>query len=181
MAVKIRRPVDVPTKQRVIAMLAKDLFRHDRLLQELDHDPYHAKLKLKEPTVCPECGAVFHKGRWSWADAPAGSHQHLCPACLRIHDEIPAAFLTLQGTFLSGHREEVLHLARHIEERERAEHPLKRIMAVEESAGEITLSFTEAHLARSIGEALHDAYKGALDYRYADEDIMLRVTWSRDS
>ena len=164
-----------------VSHLHTDLHRHDRLLQELQHDPYHAKLKLKEPTVCTECGAVFHKGRWSWAAAPAGAHQALCPACLRTRDEIPAAFLTLRGAFLSGHRDEILHLARHLEERERAEHPLKRIMAVEESAGEIRLSFTEAHLARNIGEAVRDAYKGELDYHYADEDIMLRVTWTRDS
>lgn len=162
-------------------MSGGNLSRHDRLLQEREHDPYHAKLKLKEPTVCPECGAVFHKGRWSWAEVPAGAHKTLCPACLRIHDEIPAAFLTLQGAFLSGHREELLHLARHLEQRERAEHPLKRIMAVAESAGEIRLSFTEAHLARNIGEALRDAYKGELDFHYADADIMLRVTWTRDA
>jgi NMD protein affecting ribosome stability and mRNA decay len=149
--------------------------RHDRLLRELDHDPYHARLKLKEPNVCPECGAVFHKGRWTWAQAPAEAHRELCPACLRIRDEIPAAFLMLGGSLLAG------HLVRNHEQRERAEHPLKRIMAVEETDDGLRLGFTEAHLARGIGEALRDAYKGDLDYRYADEDIMLRVTWKRDS
>jgi hypothetical protein len=125
--------------------LHTDLDRHDRLLQERLHDPYHAKLKLQEPSVCPECGAVFHKGRWTWGDAPAGAHNAMCH-----------------------------------EQRERAEHPLKRIMAVEDFDGGIRLSFTEAHLARDIGEAVHHAYKGELAYHYADEDIMLRVNWTRD-
>lgn len=158
-----------------------DQNRRDRLLKELDHDPYHAKLKLKEPTVCPECKAVFHKGRWSWGEAPAGAHESLCPACQRIRDEIPAAFLTLRGDFLGGHLDEIMNLVRNYEERERAEHPLKRIMAIEEFEDGITVSFTEAHLARGIGEALHDAYEGELKYQYSDEDIMLRVEWSREA
>lgn len=154
--------------------------RQDRLLRELDHDPYHSKLKLTEPAACPECGAVFHKGRWSWGEAPPGAHAALCPACMRIRDRIPAAFLTVKGGFLNEHRDEILSLIRNYEQRERAEHPIKRIMGTEETEEGLTLSFTEAHLARGIGEALRHAYEGELDYRYASEDIMLRVTWARE-
>jgi NMD protein affecting ribosome stability and mRNA decay len=154
--------------------------RRDRMLRELDHDPYHSKLKIKEPNECPECGAVFHRGRWTWGDATAGAHQQLCPACLRIKDRVPAAFLTLSGEFLAEHRDEIDHLIRNYEERERAEHPLKRIIGSEEQEGGLVVfTFTDAHLARGIGEALKHAYKGKLDYQYIKEDIMLRVTWSR--
>lgn len=166
---------------RGISNMYPDQNRRDRLLKELDHDPYHAKLKLREPTLCTECGAVFHKGRWTWGDAPADAHKALCPACQRARDNIPAAFLTLRGAFLGDHLEEIMNLVRNYEARERAEHPLKRIMAVEEFEDGITLSFTEAHLARGIGEALQSAYEGDLDYQYADEDILLRVVWERDA
>ena len=149
--------------------------RHDRLLRELDHDPYHSKLKLKEPTVCPECGAVFTRGRWSWQDAPDGAHEHLCSACQRIHDKVPAAFLSLKGEFFIAHRDEIMHLIHNYEEREKKDHPLKRIMGSEEHKGELLMSFTDAHLARGIGEAIHHAYQGEIDYQYTKEDIMLRV------
>ncbi|MDP1633620.1 MAG: hypothetical protein Q8L69_02915 [Gallionellaceae bacterium] len=33
--------------------------RHDRLLQEAVHDSYKNKEKLPQPTVCPDCGAVY--------------------------------------------------------------------------------------------------------------------------
>ncbi len=41
--------------------------RHDRTVQEYQHDTYKLREKLKEPTTCTECGAVFHKGRVNWA------------------------------------------------------------------------------------------------------------------
>ena len=37
--------------------------RRDKTYQEDEHDTYKLQGKLKEPTVCPTCGAVFHKGR----------------------------------------------------------------------------------------------------------------------
>ena len=153
--------------------------RRDRLIHELDHDPYHSKRKVKEPTVCPDCGAIFSKGRWTWGEAESNAHQQPCPACQRVHDGIPAAFLTLRGDFLDDHREEIMNLVSHYEQREKAEHPLKRIMdsVVKEDATEIT--FTDAHLARGIGEAIHHAYEGDIDYQYTKEDILLRVTWER--
>lgn len=153
--------------------------RRDRLIQELDHDPYHSKLKLKEPTVCPECNAVFSRGRWSWQDRPDDARQQLCPACQRIKDKVPAAFLTLRGDFLAAHRDEIMNLIHNYEEREKAEHPLKRIMGSEEQEEGLVMTFTDAHLARGIGEAIHHAYEGDIDYQYTKEDIMLRVTWSR--
>ena len=153
--------------------------RKDRLIRELDHDPYHSKLKLREPTACPECGAVYHKGRWSWIEAPADAHKDLCPACHRIQDKIPAGILHLSGEFLGEHKDEIMHLIRNTEERERAEHPLKRIMATEEQEDGLEITFTDAHLARGVGEAIHHAYKGELDFKYTKEDIMLRVNWKR--
>lgn len=43
----------------------------------------------------------------------------------------------------------------------------------------LTGTVTDHRLARGIGEALHDASAGALDYRYTKGDTMLRVTWHR--
>jgi len=50
-----------------------------------------------------------------------------------------------------------------------AEHPLKRIMAVEEKDGAMLVTTTDIHLARGIGEALHHAYQGELQYHYNPE------------
>jgi NMD protein affecting ribosome stability and mRNA decay len=157
----------------------RQISRHDELYQERTHDPYRARHKLPEPTVCPTCGAVFHEGRWQWLEAPAGAHQETCSACQRIHDDYPAGFVTLAGEFFSAHREEIMHLLHNVEERQRAEHAHKRIMKIEEKEGGTLLTTTDIHLARGIGEAIHNAYQGELEFHYNPDEYLLRVSWTR--
>ncbi|MGA8262660.1 MAG: BCAM0308 family protein [Arenicellales bacterium] len=154
-------------------------FHGHRRLEEMEHDPYHARVKLKEPTVCPDCGAVYSQGRWAWGEAPATAHKAPCPACQRISDQVPAALLSLSGDFFQAHKDEIVRLIENYETRERAEHPLKRIMSVREEDGALVVAFTDSHLARGTGEALHHAYQGELDHQYMKSDNLLRVAWRR--
>jgi len=152
------------------------------MIRERIHDPYKTRLKLPEPTVCPECGAMYHEGRWQWPEfPPAEAHEELCQACHRIRDEYPAGTLTLTGGFIASHKNELLHIVRHQEEQEKAEHPLHRIMDIEEQPDQIIVTTTDIHLPRRIGEALHNAYEGQLDFRYEEEAYFLRVNWTRES
>ena len=155
------------------------MLKREQLLQELVHDSYKSNRKLPEPACCPECGAVFHKGRWTWGTAPAGAHEQKCPACHRIHDKFPAGHVTLKGDFLREHRDQILHLVRNHEAKEKAEHPLERIMAIEDTADGVLVTTTDTHLARDIAEALYHAYKGELEFHYNKEENLLRATWSR--
>lgn len=154
--------------------------RRNVFIQERVHDSYKSRGKPVEPTLCPDCGALFHEGRWQNLTAPEHAHKALCPACLRIRDHFPAGYLTLEGKFLHDHRNEILHLLRHVESRERAEHPLQRIMEeVDEEGGAVTVTTTDPHLARSLGEAVRSAYRGKLEFHYNPEEYMLRVHWAR--
>jgi len=153
--------------------------RRDRMDEERVSDPYRARGKWPEPTTCPECNAIFRHGRWQWGEAEPGAAQHLCPACHRIQDRVPAGQLTLSGEFFTAHREEIMHLVRNAEAKARAEHPLERIMDIKDEAERTVVTFTEAHLVHGVGEALHHAYHGELDSHYTDEGDLLRITWSR--
>jgi hypothetical protein len=155
--------------------------RRDRLIQEREHDPYRARGKLEEPNSCPDCRAVFRAGRWQWRaiDSEAFAPGRPCPACQRIRDGYPAGYVTLRGEFLAEHRGEILALARNLEKRERAEHPLKRIMETREEGETVVITTTDLHLARSIGDAVHRACQGDLDYAYEKGETLLRVTWTR--
>jgi hypothetical protein len=149
------------------------------MYEEHVHDPYRARGKYPEPTTCPECHAVFHHGHWQWGDARQGAEQHLCPACQRVRDRLPAAQLTLSGPFFSAHRPEIMSLVHHAEGKAKAEHPLERIIDISEAADTCVITFTEAHLAHGVGAAVHHAYKGELKSVYTDEDALFRVSWSR--
>jgi NMD protein affecting ribosome stability and mRNA decay len=153
--------------------------RRDRLIQDARHDTYRARKKLPEPARCPGCEAVFRDGRWQWLEDSTVVSESLCPTCQRIEDAYPAGIVTLSGKFVQEHRDEILGLVHNVEARERGEHPLKRIMELRDQGAEISITTTDLHLARSIGDSLHHAYAGELDYQYTKEADLLRVTWKR--
>lgn len=155
------------------------MVQREQLLQELVHDTYKSKTKLPEPASCPDCGSVYRNGRWTWEAAAPGSERVVCPACQRIRDRLPAGFVSLRGAFLAAHHDEVVKAVRHCEVAEKREHPLQRIMAVEGDGSGLTVTTTDPHLARRIGEALHKAYKGKLEYHYNKAENLLRVSWER--
>jgi hypothetical protein len=136
--------------------------------------------KMSEPQVCSSCKAIYHEGRWVWPKVANPSGQPtLCPACQRIRDELPGGEVRISGEFARAHKDEILARVRHVEEREKAEHPLQRLMAIRESEGETLVTTTDSHLAHAIGTALHDAFKGELSAPWAEKNETLRVRWSR--
>jgi hypothetical protein len=151
----------------------------DRIFDDLRQDPYHAKGKYREPTVCAGCGAILDRGRWTWGEVPPQAHKATCPACARTRDQLPAGIVTLSGAFFNAHRAELLQLARNTAERERSEHPLNRIMNVAETPDEAVITTCDVHSARRIGEALKRAYDGELDMHFGEDDYTVRVNWRR--
>lgn len=145
-----------------------------------DHilDPYQAQQKLHEGTVCPRCGAVYHDGRWQWVARAEAAHEQLFAACRRINDKFPAGIVTLRGDFATEHKEEIIRLARHQEEVEKKEHPLNRIMSIEEAAQGIVINTTDIHLPRRIGEAVKRAFHGEIDAHFEEDGYFVRVNWA---
>ena len=142
-------------------------------------DSYKARAKYPEPTVCPQCHAVFHAGHWQWLPAPPSAHSELCPACHRIRDEAPAGYVRLEGPFVSAHASELAAVARNVESKEKDARPINRIMAISTDREGIEITTTDSHLARDIGEAVRHAFQGTLTIRYGPDDNLARVKWTR--
>lgn len=149
------------------------------VIVEREHDAYRERLKPAEPAACPHCRAVFLEGRWQWTEVPQGAFEHLCPACRRIRDHFPAGFVALDGDFFRQHRDEVMQRVQRFAAHERSEHPLERLMSTDERDGHVLLTTTGTHLARGIGEALHQAFKGELRFNHERGQALLRVHWRR--
>ena len=144
------------------------------------HDPYHARGKFAEPTVCTGCGATFHHGRWQWMAAPSDANRGLCPACHRIRDRMPAGTVRLSGPYVAKHRNDLLGIVRNAEKHERTEHALARIMSIDDDGEGIVVSTTDVHLPRRIGEALRAAHDGELAFRFAEDEYRISVDWRRE-
>lgn len=142
-------------------------------------DPYEVAGKYGEPTECRDCGAVIDRGRWEWGTASPGGEKIVCPACRRIRDKLPAGTLVVEGPFAVEHREDLLRLIRKEAERESKEHPMNRLMQVEETPERVEVATTDIHLPRRIGEALQRAYDGELDIKHGQDEYTVRVHWRR--
>ena len=96
-------------------------------------DPYLAEQTGTERSVCTTCDAVYQHKRW-YIDMEltetqkAEANKVLCPACKKIGDGLPGGVVTLEGTFLKKHKEEIIHLIQNEEKRARGFNPLERII-----------------------------------------------------
>ena len=155
--------------------------RHDRLIQERIHDPYKSHHKHPEPTVCTECKAVYSDGHWQWLpEIKTSANETLCPACRRKQEKVPAGVLTMSGSYFTEHKDELMNLLHNKVQAQNNQHPLKRVMDIEElEDGSTVVLFTDTHLPRDVGEALFHAYKGDLAIHYAEDEDFTRVNWNR--
>ena len=142
-------------------------------------DSYRETKKVADPARCTRCGAAYLEGRWTWHQAPEGAAMLTCPACRRIEQHQPAGYVTLKGPFFAAHRKEVLELVSGREARERAEHPLQRIIGVEDVDGGVMVTTTDAHLARGLAVAVQEAFKGDLDLDFGPDENLARAVWQR--
>lgn len=156
--------------------------RNDKNIKERGHDPYDLGKKYAEGTYCPECAAYYHGGRWTWTERPVPAvTPQLCPACRRTRDNFPAGEVHLSGDYLIAHREEIVNLIHNIVDEEKQRTPLKRMIALQEEQGALRVSFTDDHMARHVGDALHRSFHGHLEVKYSDEAKFVRLYWRREA
>jgi hypothetical protein len=168
------------TSRSAIAPPTPSVTRYrDRIYDDKRHDPYQERGKYKEPAICSTCNAVFHDGRWQWASPPPGAREARCPACRRTQDRMPAGFLTLAGAVVSAHRDELLALVRHVAAREREQHPMHRIIQIDESPDHVVVTTTDVHLPQRIAEAVKHAHHGEFEISYGHDEYSVRVHWQR--
>ena len=142
-------------------------------------DNYPHDAKAEKASVCSECGLVLHGGRWTRGAPPTTDvGSRLCPACERVRDRYPAGTISVPSTFLAA-RDEVLGMIRNTEKAESEEHPLERVMDVEDAAGGgLLVTTTGVHVARAIAAKLERRFHSQARFHYSDGDRTVSVDWA---
>lgn len=166
---------EVPWKENVSGK-----FQHNPYYDQ-HHDPYFLKKKIADPSICRQCGAVFHKGSFRWISSPPQKASLVtCPACLRIREKYVGGTILIEGKFALQHQEEILHLSQNIAQKEQKRRPLQRIIEIETNKNAMRITTTYEHIARRIGEAIHNAYQGELKLSYPQDEKAILVLWKRN-
>jgi NMD protein affecting ribosome stability and mRNA decay len=148
-------------------------------------DPYLLSKAYPEPTICPTCGLVFHKKRWSRDEQILSivskvAEKHKCPACRKIEDHYVMGFVTITGTFVPTVKSEIINIIHNQEKKEQFRNPLARIMSLNNKDETIVVETTNDNLAIAIGKALNRSHGGELNVNYASNEQFARVNWHRD-
>lgn len=151
------------------------------------HDAYLNKAKPKDHCFCKKCGAIYHNKHWYFDGAELKSLQAkpkngstVCPACQKIEDRFASGIVTLRGTFLREHRQEILNLIRNEEARAMGLNPLERIIEILPRQEGLEVTTTHEKLAQRIGKSLFKAFHGKVAYQWSRGDKMARVSWMRE-
>jgi NMD protein affecting ribosome stability and mRNA decay len=149
-------------------------------------DPYLPEAGLKEPAVCQSCQAIYQQKRWQLdpllatklADDPA-THWVTCPACQKIAEHYPEGILTLRGSYLWNHEQEIHNILINAANRFTARNPLERIIRMQRTAEALIIETTANKLAEQLGRSLQKAHSGELQIDWQGAPVICRVQWER--
>ena len=149
--------------------------RREQRFADAPSDPYAIAGKLPGNAACSRCGAVYREGRWQWQTPGDNPEPVLCMACRRIQDGIPAGYLSIDDVRTEEQRDEMVRLIRHHETRARLEHPMQRVMAIEQTPERVVVTTTDVHLARDLAKAVQAAFGERMRLAYSKGEQLLRA------
>ncbi len=149
-------------------------------------DPYRPE-EGQEASFCTSCRALYQNKRWFYDDKLAkrlgGTErvkQVVCPTCRKIKDSYPEGFLTLSGDFFGERKPEIITLLKNEAARVSSRSVMDRVIKMtEEGKDRLVVETTTEKLAQRLGRAVYRAYKGELNFRWAEMNRFVRVYWSR--
>lgn len=154
--------------------------------QLTSQDPYLPERGLEEPAFCTLCHAVYRNKRWYLDDAgydevrgESKARSTTCPGCQKVQEKYAEGQVTLRGTYLWAHEEEIRNILQNEVEKARAKNPLERIIRMEREGDQLIIETTEEKLAEHLGRKLHRTHQGELHVTWDADHDFCRVTWER--
>ncbi len=149
-------------------------------------DPFASDKALKEPALCKGCQSYLHHKRWlnnpeTYQQLKSDPRVHwvTCPACRKIAEGYPEGIVTLRGSYLWKHEDEIRRLLKNVETESFDRNPQERIIRQSQKEEQIIIETTEQSLAEHLGRVLHRAHQGELNIHWAEGADICRVNWER--
>ncbi len=149
-------------------------------------DPYLAEAALKEPAVCQTCQAIYRQKRWQLDPMLAArlthdpaAHWVTCPACQKAAGHYPEGILTLRGSYLWNHEEEIRRILTNTADRIGLRNPLERVIRIDRREESLVIETTDNKLAEQLGRTLQKAHSGELQIDWQGSPVVCRVQWER--
>lgn len=145
------------------------------------------KVPAEGTGVCKKCHAVFQNKRWFYDEAVYKELSKkketvliVCSGCKCVEERKVDGAVILRWENIKSHKDEIVNLIRHEEEKEKAKNPLSRIVRIDIRDGEISLETTTQFLATRIGHAVDKAFCGKLEIQKLPREAFVRVNWMRE-
>lgn len=159
--------------------------------RRVDHEGgAHATAKKGTAAICSVCGAIYSNDRWMKKRARASRahfvtgeplRETVCPSCKQVAERIVGGYLTIDGSFVNEHRNEMHDLIKNEVRRAQEDNPLSKLISRADTNGSIRIETTTEHLAQRLGRALEKAFHGEVTYDFSHENKVARVHWHRDA
>ena len=147
----------VPTRNDKKQPSHKVAFEEKGQRAERSTDAYRQKLGSTETALCEKCGMIYRSKRWLLDETETAQlrmqsdiSKIVCPACQRMADGNPAGIVTMSGSYLREHEDDILNMIKRTEARSRTKNPLGRIMAINQENNVLTIATTEDKLAQKL-------------------------------
>ncbi len=140
--------------------------------------------KLKDPTVCDRCGAVFSGQTWrrnhrvthfglmqtDWAT---------CPTCEQARNPIAYGRILFKGTYVREHEEAFRQRIGNVAARAEYTQPQRRVISATWEGDDFEVLTTSQKLAHRIVTEIKKAFGGTTAYGWSGKNGSLFATWRR--
>ena len=136
--------------------------------------------RLREPTVCARCGAVFLRKTWRHTHALNDEQLEraewgFCPACLQVAQQEGQGRLLINGAAVAQNRDGIEQRIQNVAKRAGKTQPERRLVSIETRNGEFEVLTTSQKLAHRLAHELKKAFGGRVTYNWSDDGTLLAL------
>jgi len=138
--------------------------------------------KLKDPSICDRCGAVYTAKSWRTAHRLApklmakAAYIH-CPACEQVAKREYFGRVLVRGPLSAQMLERIRARIDNVGRRAEFNQPERRIVSADWDGSTLEVLTTSQKLAHRIARELEKEFGGRATYQWKDEDGMLLTIW----